>query len=428
VAENKGRIAIVYPWPNLDTVPSLCNASYLLAQQGYEVDIFTHASDEFKTPTFNNGINLKVLRHVPSTPRAIKKLWQSAQLCKGRVLSLLLRVYRALKEMKHMAANVLVAFRHSKPLRELHRSNPYRCFIGVDPEGLAQAHLLAKPLKVPVAYYSLELLLSQELSSAIEERLKKREISLSRKAPFIIIQDKDRARLLAEDNEISNDQFVLVPNAPLGPARRRRSNYWHEQFDLPSDFHVVLHTGSVEEWTGVREIVQSVKCWPEHWVLVVHTRYQGESSSDVAELRKLALPGRVVFSLKPVPRQEYDRLVDGADIGIAFYVPQPGSPYTQLNIQAIGLASGKMAYYLRAGLPVIVNGTTSLGELVRREGCGISIEKGQDIGNAIARITAKYDMYSERACQGFTKNFEFAHQFEEVINRLDSLSREYGSK
>ncbi len=114
-------------------------------------------------------------------------------------------------------------------------------------------------------------------------------------------------------------------------------------------------------------------------------------------------------------------LVDGADIGIAFYVPQAGSTYTQLNIQTIGLSSGKIAYYLRAGLPVIVNENTSVSGLVRREGCGISIEKGQDIGKAIARIAENYDEYSERACKAFSQNFEFAHRFKDVINRLDSL-------
>ncbi len=114
-------------------------------------------------------------------------------------------------------------------------------------------------------------------------------------------------------------------------------------------------------------------------------------------------------------------LVDGAEIGIAFYVPQAGSTYTQLNIQTIGLSSGKIAYYLHAGLPVIVNEGTSISGLVKREGCGISVEGGQDIGSAIARIAENCEGYSERACKAFSQNFEFAHRFEDVINRLDSL-------
>src|SRR5205814_4069519 len=107
--------------------------------------------------------------------------------------------------------------------------------------------------------------------------------------------------------------------------------------------------------TGIEAIIDSAGGWPEPWVLVIHTRYAAESSAYVDNLRSRANLRRVLFSLKPVPRQEYDPLIDGADVGLAFYVPTSGSSFTQSNVQTIGLSSGKLAYYLRAGLPVIVN-------------------------------------------------------------------------
>ena len=51
---SKGRVALVYPWPNLDTVPSLCNAALLLADAGYEVDVFTAAGREYEPPGFDH--------------------------------------------------------------------------------------------------------------------------------------------------------------------------------------------------------------------------------------------------------------------------------------------------------------------------------------------------------------------------------------
>jgi glycosyltransferase involved in cell wall biosynthesis len=302
--------------------------------------------------------------------------------------------------------------------------NPYRCFIGVDPEGLSQAAVFAAFVKAPIAYYSLELLLSHELDTRMEARLKKRELSLSRRAAFIVIQDEERAGLLAGDNQIPLEKFVFVPNAPLGPARCSRSKYWHERFGLSPDFRVVLHAGSLEKWTGVREIVESVNSWPDHWVLVLHSRYRADSSNDVEELRKFAASGRVFFSLKPASRQEYDRLLDGADIGIAFYVPEPGSAFTQLNLQTVGLSSGKVAYYLRAGLPVIVNETTSIADVVRGERCGVSIQKGADVGNAIAKIAEDYDGYSENAHRTFNSYFDFKRGFQHAMNRIDSLAKD----
>ena len=84
-------------------------------------------------------------------------------------------------------------------------------------------------------------------------------------------------------------------------------------------------------------------------------------------------------------------LVDGADIGIAFYVSTGDSTYTGQNVQSLGLSSGKIAYYLRAGIPVIVNQAGSISELLRREKCGIVVENGQEIGRAIAEIAQQYE-------------------------------------
>jgi glycosyltransferase involved in cell wall biosynthesis len=306
---------------------------------------------------------------------------------------------------------------------QLHLRTPYRCFIGVDPEGLTQAYSFAKFLRVPIVYYSLELFLTNELTTTREKKLKKREVALSHKIAFVIVQDKDRAQLLAEDNQIPLEKFILVPNAPIGPARRKSSRYWHQRFGLPSHTRIVLHAGSLERWTGIEEIVRSVKSWPENWVLVVHTRYNAQLSPDIdiEQLKMLAVSGRTFFSLKPVHRQEYDQLIDGADIGIAFYVPTAGSTYTMRNILTVGLSSGKIGYYLRAGLPVIVNDTTSIGEFIQREKCGMVVGQGQDISAGIARIAQNYEGYGNRACQVFDHYFDFANSFENAIKLIDSL-------
>src|SRR5205814_2089522 len=150
------------------------------------------------------------------------------------------------------------------------------------------------------------------------------------------------------DNDLEWSRIALVPNAPIGPARRKSSRYWHTRFALPDEARVVLHSGSLGDWTGIDAIVRVVDDWPDPWVLVVHTRYDAESSAYVEGLRQRADSRRVLFSLRPVPRQDYDALIDGAQVGLAFYVPTGDSSFTQRNVQTIGLSSGKLAYYLRA--------------------------------------------------------------------------------
>jgi hypothetical protein len=183
----------------------------------------------------------------------------------------------------------------------------------------------------------------------------------------------------------------------------------------------VIHSGSLGDWTGIDSIVDSAAGWPEPWVLVIHTRYAAESSAYVDGLRQRADPRRVWFSLQPVPRQEYDPLIDGADVGLAFYVPTSGSSLTQSNVQTIGLSSGKLAYYLRAGLPVVVNRAASIADTVELSGCGVAVENAGEIGRALDGIATEYDTFSRRACEFFDQRLDFRRAFGEVIRRVDAL-------
>lgn len=430
----RDRVAIVYPSSNLDTVPSLCNAAILLSQHGYMVDFFTYVSPEFMAPSFDgfSGINLRVSHqqsYINESPQGITSLLRAGQARlqkRGIRLTWLRECYRLLRRFHGACArwkNWLLTLARSVLVWWQHRRIPFRCFIGVDPEGLLEAYSLTRFIRVPLVYYSLELLFWDEINSIVQERLKKQEICLSRQSSFVVIQDQERARLLAQENEIPLKKFVLVPNAPLGPTRHESSGYWHEQLKLSPGVRIVLHAGSLWQWTGVGQIADSAKSWPANWVLVVHSRYDAQRSKDIERLRELAASGRIFLSLKPVARQEYDTLVDGANIGIAFYMPIGFSTTTRRNTQAVGLSSGKIAYYLRAGLPVIVNQGASISELVQRQGCGVSVQDPRDIGNAIVQITQDYQSYSQRAHETFDRHFNVAHTFEEVIRRIDSLDQ-----
>jgi hypothetical protein len=156
-------------------------------------------------------------------------------------------------------------------------------------------------------------------------------------------------------------------------------------------------------------------------VLVVHTRYDAESSDYVEGLRRRADPRRVWFSLKPVRRQDYDALIDGADVGLAFYVPTGGSSFTGTNVGTIGLSSGKLAYYLRAGLPVIVNRAASISAEIETAGAGVAVDHAGALGAALRHIAAEYDAMSTRACAFFDDRLAFGRAFAEVVRRVDAL-------
>jgi glycosyltransferase involved in cell wall biosynthesis len=412
------RLAIVYPRANLDTVPSLIGAAEQLAEAGHAVDVFTYRQAGQPDPEFTSpGIRLRALgvegladASTAGLRGAVKRVGWLPSVARAP----LVRTYNVLGA--GLVGGSRLAARARTAVAE--RKVRYACVIGVDPDGLELAYRLARG--APLGYYSLELLLSYELSTPADRQIKARERALSQQAAFVIVQDLARGRLLAEDNALDWSRVVLVPNAPAGPARRRPVRFWHTRFDLPEVARVVVHSGSLGDWTGIEAIVDSAADWPPDWVLVIHTRFDAESSAYVEGLRARADPRRVYFSLKPVPRQDYDPLIDGADVGLAFYVPQAGSAFTQRNVQTIGLSSGKLAYYLRAGLPVIVNRASSIAEVVEREGLGVAVDAAAGISAALRQVAEAYEPYSARALCFFDEHLDFNHAFAEVVRRVDS--------
>ncbi|GAH76669.1 unnamed protein product, partial [marine sediment metagenome] len=174
---------------------------------------------------------------------------------------------------------------------------------------------------IPLIYWSLELIFSDELIDKYWKFLKQNEVKLSQKASIIVIQDKERANLLALENGISMSKFSFIPNAPKGFYQEKDNNYWHGYFKLHKYQHIVLNAGSIGEGISTKDIIFSVNKWPKDWVFVIHTRFDSSQNTTIKELHDIGNPNRVFFSTRSVSRLKYQELVASADIGIAFYTP-----------------------------------------------------------------------------------------------------------
>lgn len=390
------RIAILYPWGALDTHPSLSNAATLLARAGYSVDLFVRSDRRFPAPVFAEpGIEVVAIGEYDPGGGIVRRVVQRA---------------RRFAEPGRLLATALLR----------HLRSPYRLVVGVDPEGIVQAHPVARLLRRPLAYFSFELLLDHDELSPADRRLKARERRASRDLAFALVQDPARATLLRDANGIPPERCVLVPNAPLGAPPEARSRRWHEAFGLPPEQKVLLYAGSFGAWAGVDAIACSTRSWPDGWSLVLHFR----SRPPEAELERLRAAGGewLHLSTEPVPHDELDDLYAAADAGVALYFTDATSPYRQENLKTMGLASGKLAYYLRAGLPVIVNDTTSLADFVRDEGCGAVVSNADEIGAALARFDEDYAAYSGAARRAFAGHLDFESAFAEIVRRVDALA------
>ena len=138
-------------------------------------------------------------------------------------------------------------------------------------------------------------------------------------------------------------------------------------------------------------------------------------------VKSLAHPDRLILSTEPVPRKEYPSVVQSADVGVAFY--DVDSDYWELqdNIRYVGLSSGKFAYFMQSGIPVVVNTVSSLHRLVQEFECGAVTEDPMDTLACITTILDGYDTYASNAVSCFNERWDFSKPFMKVIDFIDRL-------
>lgn len=411
---SKYRIAIIYPYSNLDTCPSICATIEYLLEYGYFVDIFTRSSKKHR-PFIIHSNKIQVF-----SSKVIEEFIPDNQFTRLRYLSffkLVLTPFRFIIKKLLSGENLVTQI---KKIKKLHSENPYKIVIGVDPKGFKIAGYIADLLNINLIYWSLELLLTKELTDKYWIELKECEKKLSPRTSFIIIQDKKRAKLLALDNNIPIEKFLFIPNAPKGFYQEKNSHYWHKYFKLDKNTRIVLHSGSIGNWTGVKDIIHSVDNWPKNWIFIIHTMFNSNQDSNLKELYDIATSNRIFFSTEGVPSLKYPELVASADIGIAFYVPGK-PPYTLENIHTIGFSSGKISYYLRAGLPIIINQWPDVSKFIQNKKCGIAVNNADEISKAISIIEKKYNEYRNNAYEVFKKYLEPTSYIKKFVKKVDML-------
>ena len=391
-----GKIAIFFWDGYIGVSPSLINGIRVLSEAGYCIDIVTRDSIGFaEAPYFNSRVRIIRLPRLqlPSTVPFRSQL----------------------EYLLNTIEPLLFAALGSFSLR----ANSYLCFIGVDMNGLLSATLIGFVRRVPVLYWSLEIVFSKEFSwmRDLPKRIYKRmEKICHRRAKFTIIQDQARARTLALENGVDCSNFIIVPNSPLGAPPNISSDYFQSRFGLPSGKRIILHAGMIGPETLSLELAQVAASWPNEWSLVLHERAKRDPAEPyLLEIQKKG-NDHVLLSLDPVSYDELDFVISSGHIGLVMYNRNLGP-----NFSLVAGASGKLAQYLRCGLPVVCVGLDSLKETVHGYKCGIVVEDIQQIEGAITTIFSQYDLYRANAVRCYLEIFEFGPYFRNVVLRIQDL-------
>lgn len=390
---NNKRIAIFEPNPDIATNPSLICLIEELTNAGASVDVFM--------PRYGNYPKLDSRYLIYPFPIELR-LWS------GNLLSTLIN-------WKHF---IVSQTWHS---HQILKKNRYDLFFGIDSKGIIAAARYAKTKNVPLIYLSYEIFFKDELIKKSDLLEKKQEILASHLAQSIIIQDKWRAELLAKENRLDNIKFLYLPVAPRLQKITHTSNYLRAKYKIPSDFFIVLHSGSFEDWTYAEELLENAKKWPDNVILVIHTRYKPNRMHRYIRITRRQNPNKIILSTDPLNSIEYESMICSADIGLVFYKFSPLSKYLQKNIETIGLSSGKFSYYAKYGLPIISINQKTYAELLQEYEYGYNLTSFDELPGALLNIISNYEKLSSEAMRLFKEKLAFDMYWPQISQKLLEL-------
>lgn len=312
-----------------------------------------------------------------------------------------------------------------------------RVLIGVDPRGLVAAGRMNRYMRAKLGYFSFEIFLLKECAGLARVRRRKNaERSCSKGVQFAVVQDTRRLGLLKGENRFPETcSFFLIPVAPRKTAVTCDKYDVRNEFDLPAHKKLIIHSGTVDRWTGIDKLLELVESgWDSAFWLVIHSRSAlPENNTYKVRIKALQSRGGHV-SLRDTPFKEtrhYYRFLSAFDIGLALYFPNASDYadrnghdiYVGTNIEEIGLSSGKFSTYMMLGIPTITTRNGIFPDLQRTFDFGATIPEVRNLFPAASTIMQNYDLKRRNAARLYDDVLRAEETFEGLMEYLAAETR-----
>lgn len=292
----------------------------------------------------------------------------------------------------------------------------YDLIIGVDRYGLIEASILHRLYNIPYIFISFEIIFERE-TSALYKSLERKA---SQDVALWVVQDDVRAEQLQHENKLPPIHKYLLPLASTGIGCLKKERL-RDNLGIATEKKVAIVIGSIAKWSMTSQILESVLDWPDDWVIIIHERY-GRTNECLKNNFKYYGSHKKIYISNSATSMVDDMgyILAGVSVGIAFYKADFASHYTGNNILYLGMSSGKIATYLRYGVPVILNEIGIYSEEAKLYKFGCVVQKPSQIKDILMEVSR--DEYRNNARKYFSKKLDFNNYKDELFSLFSDIS------
>jgi len=309
----------------------------------------------------------------------------------------------------------------------------YKAVIGTPLEGAWLSYQVSKIQGIPFYYFADELFknLTAHKTQQQKKVLVKRMKNIQRNAaatiipsiiytgpdmslderlnidPYYLAVKSEREEFL-ETKQDTGHSFIVLPNAPSYTAKKQRSHFYRDIFNIDDDKPILFYAGTLD-WALSRKIFEETKS------------YQDKPYHLIFQARTLGLMGDtphpfIKISTVPIPSSMMNYAVSSVDIGLALY--DKNRPKEAEN----GFSSGKIGTYLKNEIPMIAG---SLPEFKAFETHGVATfwDGEEAFDNIALRSISELEANRRKVPAFYEKYLQYEVFFEKLYTNIITATR-----
>jgi glycosyltransferase involved in cell wall biosynthesis len=297
--------------------------------------------------------------------------------------------------------------------------------ICIDPEGFHAAYAMFPSALKDFNYISFEIFFLDELREQWSIELHQKAVALIKKGiKSLIIPDHYRLKLFLEEHpghQIGQHFFIPVsPSKVFLPAANYAAPF---KTNLKEGERAVIYSGSLYDWSGIKELIASMQHWDKKFHLFIHAH--GISEGLRADLEKFIAAQPVALPIQildiSLDYTDYLAFLKQFDIGLATYIPfTSNSPYDGKNFAEIGYSSSKFNTLMMMGIPTITTTNNSFSDIKKEYDFGYVIKDFSEMAEALTYIDQHFEKNKAEASRVYDELLDPTDKVSTFINFLNS--------